>query len=147
MTMETAEARQIFLNSWNSLYPKSNSDRRNCQLCHVLPTGGEPWNSYGYAIRSQYIANHRLDITAAIVSVEHDNSDQDKENLTNIQEIRLNLDPGWVSPKKSLGVTADGFVFELEAPFNDVDHRYDDSADELCVGMVKENNTFFIFCL
>lgn len=147
MTVQTAEARQNFLNAWKSLYPESNSDRRNCQLCHVLPTGGEPWNSYGYAIRRHYIDNRRLDIPAAITSVEPDNSDQDEENLTNLQEILSDLDPGWVSTKKSLGVTADGFVFELDAPFNDVDRRYDDGADELCVSLILNEDSHINFCL
>lgn len=86
----------LFLQEWKTIYAESSSSDRACQLCHVRAEGGEPWNAYGFEIRDAYIELFgSTQIGLAIRAVESNNSDRDSNNQSNLEEINLNLDPGW----------------------------------------------------
>lgn len=99
-----AWALQQFLNSWSGAYVSSDSDDAQCQLCHVNPTGGQPWNAYGWNIRAQYRSNG-FDIEQAFTSAETANSDDDPCTpdanamppvvCNNLAEINAGTQPGW----------------------------------------------------
>jgi hypothetical protein len=41
------------LNAWQARYaPSPSGANAACQLCHVNANGGDPWNGYGWDIRS-----------------------------------------------------------------------------------------------
>lgn len=108
-----------FLAKWREAYPNSTSSDINCQLCHRNETGNNPWNAYGWAIRTEYNLNGR-DILGALDSVANLNSDEDPSSLTNEYEISLNEQPGWRSGKLNKVHYCDGFncdpYFLLENP-------------------------------
>ena len=95
-----AEARQPYLTTnWPAIYPQSTSDDDSgCQLCHVQALGGQPWNSYGWELKQEFVRNGG-DIDDAIVAalVEFEDSDGNPGGATNITEIEDNFQPGWTS--------------------------------------------------
>ena len=87
----------FILGEWQTEYPNSTSDdKAKCQLCHQSKNGGEPWNDYGWEIRSRYISNRtNANLLAAFRDAEAVNSDSDPTGSTNLTEIKANTLPGW----------------------------------------------------
>ncbi len=99
-----------FLSDWRNTYPGSSSDNINCQLCHQSIEGDQPWNSYGFAIRFEYLINGN-DQIAAFNTVESLNSDGDSAGRTNIEEINAGDQPGWESgPVNNIYFVSNGNV-------------------------------------
>jgi glucose/arabinose dehydrogenase len=99
----SAFALSEFRDAWREIYPESNSDdiggsaidsQNGCQLCHRDVTGGAPWNSYGWQIRSIYRTNG-FDIADAIISVEFDNLDGNAIGANSLDQITTDFQPGW----------------------------------------------------
>lgn len=111
-------------NLWNDLYPEATADDEltatqgtPCQMCHVNPGGGSPWNSYGYSI----LANGGFaNLPQAFFDAE--NEDADGEGNTNLQEILGGALPGWCETDRpgcqNLGFTRDGIAQSATPPAN-----------------------------
>jgi len=91
-----------FLDAWQEIYEDSNSDELGCQLCHVNPAGGQPWNAYGANIRGVLSALNALggspstqDLEEAIENSESMNIDDDPSGGTVLDEINNHYQPGW----------------------------------------------------
>lgn len=87
-----ASAYSSYLSTFSNSYPDSTVATASCQLCHQNPTGGNPWNAYGWSIREQ-IRDNNLSIAAAIIAVE--SLDADNNGMSNLKEINDNAQPGW----------------------------------------------------
>lgn len=90
---------QIY-NAWNDAYPQASGDDAliaasgtPCQVCHVNPGGGSPWNQYGFAVLSN---GGFANIPAAFLELEL--LDADGEGTSNIDEIEAGALPGWCDP-------------------------------------------------
>ena len=87
-----------FRDAWRVAYPDSNSDEitsgDGCQLCHQNPSGNEPWNQYGWAVRTVYRTNG-FDIDEAIELAESSNHDGDPLSVSSLDEINNDFQPGW----------------------------------------------------
>ena len=143
-----AHARQDFLAAWKRIYPESASSERECQLCHQRIKGGDGWNSYGIAIRfALRDIFGGFDIDAAIVEIELENADLDSDGLTNLQEIELGLDPGWVVGNNNEIVFKDSqILLNQPAPFADVDGAMV-SPEPLCLAIKPKNSKTVMICL
>lgn len=121
--LQQAHARQDFLATWKRIYPDSSSSKRECQLCHQRKDGGDGWNAYGITIRFALLDIFGgFDIDAAIVEVQHENADLDSAGLTNLQEIEMGLDPGWVAGNNNEIVFKNfQILLNQPPPFADVD--------------------------
>lgn len=96
----SAESRPSYSGLWSTEYPGSdtlvnvlNGTGSECQLCHASASGGNPWNAYGWAIRTESQAG--ATIPDAINIVAGDDSDLDPTAATNDDEIFENTQPGW----------------------------------------------------
>lgn len=96
-----ASAMPQYINDWSEMYPGSlTADNLNagggsyCQVCHAEPSGGNPWNGYGWSVRQAY-NNNGGDLLAAFVSVENLNADMDPTGCSNVAEINADTQPGW----------------------------------------------------
>lgn len=80
-------------NDWQLRYGgiSASADNAGCQLCHVEPNGGSPWNAYGWdlLLALQDTARCDLDLSGAVsraeafFCVETDDSDRNTaDNLT-----------------------------------------------------------------
>lgn len=99
---------------WAEAYPEATADDElvstagtPCQVCHVGPGGGEPWNAYGFAVlQNGGFAN----VPQAFFDIE--NQDADGEGTSNIDEIVAGALPGWCDPAsagcQNLGFTRTG---------------------------------------
>ncbi len=143
-----AQGRPEFLEEWRESYPDSKSGDRQCQVCHANENGFEPWNTYGFEIRSNFIELYSSsDIKAAIASVENNNSDNDPRSLSNLEEIQQGLDPGWTSgPTNSLIFkNGDAFLNQLPPSFDrPVDTLLESS---LCFPVTSTNIKIVLICL
>jgi hypothetical protein len=79
------------INDWKSQYPASqsgdnvvNATGKSCQLCHKDSSGGDPWNAYGWDLRTNSID---------FVTIEPFDSDNNGDS--NLDEINANAQPGW----------------------------------------------------
>lgn len=107
-----------FATAWSNLYPNSPSldhvfdgTGTSCQLCHRDTGGGDPWNSYGWAIKQ--LTDGGETETNAMMMVEAANSDGDAGGFSNLDEITSGAQPGWtVGPNNTIhfddGSTATG---------------------------------------
>ena len=97
------------LQDWQQLYnnplltsPSTSGDTAACQLCHVEPNGGDPWNAYGWAIFEAF-DNPGCDLDGvggvdnieAFMCIEADDSDGDPNSSDNLAEIMASAQPGW----------------------------------------------------
>lgn len=96
---EEALSRNAIALEWQDHYENSLSDDKLrkakqsiCLLCHTKPSGGEPWNAYGWMLRSKNVLD---DPKKAFKAVEQINSDSDKDGQSNIFEISKGSQPGW----------------------------------------------------
>jgi len=137
-------ARQSFLDEWRTIYPDSSSSRRGCQLCHARSEGGQPWNGYGFDIRTRFIEINRFDIRTAIVDAQAINSDGDVNGMSNLQEIEQGFDPGWRAPGFNFILYADMNFDQVLSPFNDTDNR---DVDFCFVIPLVETNKAVTVCL
>ena len=144
---QQVHARQDFLTTWERIYPESTSSKRECQLCHQRQEGGDGWNSYGIAIRFALLDIFGgFDIDAAIVEIEQENADLDSQGLTNLEEIELGLDPGWVAGNNNEIVFKDFQVLlDQPPPFSDVDGAK--VGDQGLCFPVKTNTGTVLVCL
>lgn len=92
-------AHQFILDAWRVKYPTSTADDvgpAGCQLCHQLADGGEPWNAYGWDVRTEYIdPNNNFDLNVIFDRVENANQDNDPRGANAEDEILANFQPGW----------------------------------------------------
>ncbi|MEL7450666.1 MAG: PKD domain-containing protein [Pseudomonadota bacterium] len=104
---------QIY-DAWDAAYPEASGDDMliatvgtPCQVCHVNPGGGSPWNQYGFAVLSN---GGFANIPAAFLDIEQE--DADGEGSSNIAEIDAGALPGWCEPTspgcENLAWTRDG---------------------------------------
>jgi glucose/arabinose dehydrogenase len=116
---QPVKAIEDFRNTWQSIYPESNSDDitsgDGCQLCHQNADGMEPWNPYGWEIRSEYRRNGFL-IEEAIRSVEFFNDDSDPIGATSRDEILADFQPGWTVGPVNTVTMADGTEIGNQPP-------------------------------
>lgn len=141
-------ARQDFLSAWKTIYPKSTSSKRNCQLCHQRVDGGDGWNVYGITVRSALLDIYGgIDINAAIIEVELEDADLDTQGLSNLEEIRLGLDPGWKAGNNN-DITFKNFdvLQNQAAPFIDVDGAVTGN-EELCFPVKTALGGVSLICL
>ncbi len=112
----SAFALSDFRDEWRAIYPDSNSDdiggsplasENGCQLCHRDLSGGQPWNNYGWQIRTIYRTNG-FDINAAIRSVEIDNLDGNTIGANSLDQIIADFQPGWANGNVNTHYFADG---------------------------------------
>ncbi|MFK8017764.1 MAG: PKD domain-containing protein [Gammaproteobacteria bacterium] len=85
---------------WNTAYPDAVADDEliattgtPCQVCHVNPGGGEPWNQYGYQV---LINGGFANVPQAFFDIEA--LDADGEGNSNLSEINAGALPGWCEP-------------------------------------------------
>jgi hypothetical protein len=106
----SASAWPEILLEWQSLYPGSQSDEiAGCTLCHVNPTGQEPWNPYGWEIRRRM--NAGLSAHDAILEAEQWDSDDNPRSWSNRVEIDAHTQPGWTDGLDNVEHYADGSRF------------------------------------
>ena len=93
--------KSFFVGIWEGMYPNSVSldnvemgTGKACQLCHVDPNGGDNYNAYGWAIKVQMDAGK--DAATAMGLVESMDSDGDAAGASNLAEIVVGTQPGWV---------------------------------------------------
>lgn len=86
--------------AWSQQYPEATADDAliaavgtPCQVCHVGPGGGEPWNQYGFAVLSNGGFGN---IPGAFFAIEGE--DADGEGTSNLAEILAGALPGWCDP-------------------------------------------------
>ena len=93
MLSSPLQAIEYFLDEWQHTYPNSSSNKLHCQLCHQQSVGGEPWNSYGWAIREQLKRTDSPSIRSLFILLEA--ADSDDDGISNIDEINQDSQPGW----------------------------------------------------
>jgi len=142
----SAIALPIFLDEWRKVYPDSNSDRTECQLCHLSESGDEPWNAYGFDIREEYIRLSRLNMRAAITGVETINSDGDPEGLSNLMEIEQSLDPGWKLGDQNIVFFRDRSSALFSPPISNVD-QVSSSDTDFCFVIANTIGKVVSICL
>ncbi len=108
-----------FRDAWRTAYPNSNSDEitggDGCQLCHKNSSGNEPWNQYGWAIRSVYRTNG-FDIDEAIELAESNNHDGDSLGVSSLDEINNDFQPGWTIGAVNSVFMANGTELSNQSP-------------------------------
>lgn len=144
--LPAAQARPDILQAWQQRYAESNSDRRGCQLCHQNSNGGDGWNAYGFEIRFQFNdVFGSLDIQAALAATESFNSDGDALNLTNLKEIELDLDPGWIEgPFNPIFFKQMPSLENQFPPFTDTDAV---AKDDFCIPLIASSGNTALICL
>jgi len=101
-------ANPVLFGEWQARYPESQSDDiAGCQLCHLNPGGNQPWNSYGWDLRTAYIEND-FDFDVAMQMVEFINSDGSVPAADNLEEILSNFQPGWADGEVNSVYSVDG---------------------------------------
>ena len=95
----TALAKSSYLNTWQGLYPGSQSDNnviagtgQSCQLCHAVSGNYDSFNAYGWEMRG-YMQG--MSLSAAIQACEPIDSDLDPTGSSNLAEISADAQPGW----------------------------------------------------
>jgi hypothetical protein len=95
-----ADARPSYPRIWLTVYRDSatldnvvQGTGSECQLCHASISGGNPWNAYGWSIRTEWEAGAAIEDAINIVA--GDDSDLDPTASTNDGEISLDTQPGW----------------------------------------------------
>jgi hypothetical protein len=115
-----------FLSTWQSLYPGSSTDDNlasECQVCHVQTTGGDPWNDYGWAVRSgSGGASSKISAAAGL------DSDGDPGGSTNLEEILASAQPGWTAGPVNTAHYKDGSTQRGIPPPSGVQGDLDPSA-------------------
>lgn len=146
-TTQVASAVPIFLKTWSEdVYPNSNSDDIGCQLCHQNSTGGNGWNAYGTDIWIYYNEQER-DIVSAFRYAESLNSDGDNNNLTNLEEIKKSMFPGWVNSNSNNIFYKDySFLQNQAPPFEEMEPNKNDN-DLFCFNVISKNKNTALICL
>lgn len=111
-----AYATPFVLGEWQALYPNSRSDKVGCQLCHESSSGGIPWNAYGWDIRKRFRANTQDGFAGAIEYLAEQERNSDLDDLTNLDEINTNQQPGW-APGQVNSIFADEFPLGVTGLF------------------------------
>lgn len=108
-------------NDWDSAYPSSLSNDNViagagtvCQLCHANPNGGQPWNAYGWAVRTEINAGATR--PEAFAAVEAANADADPTGASNLDEITAGTQPGWTPGATNTHFFANGSTLTNQAP-------------------------------
>jgi hypothetical protein len=111
-----------FLNEWRDQYPDSSTDDNlsnggasSCQVCHVSPSGDEPWNDYGWSVRQEYFSNGE-NIVAAILTVQALNPDMDPMGCSSVAEIDASTQPGWTDGPNNTSHFEDGSTQDNQEP-------------------------------
>jgi hypothetical protein len=114
------------LSDWESLYGTASDSSRHagCQLCHLSPAGGNPWNPYGWDIRTarsdpscgELREDGRVSSRDAITCVEGKNSDGDPDGADNLTEIRAGAQPGWTPEANNTVWALTGTATREQAP-------------------------------
>ena len=106
-----AYALAVFLEEWRERYPGREISDINCQVCHIGREGGSPWNAYGQDIREALAAMPVLErnIAQAFIEVESLNSDDDEPEVSNIEEINNDTQPGWRPGRVNNAFDRNGF--------------------------------------
>jgi len=143
--ISVASARPDIFDEWRARYPDSSAGERGCQLCHQLPSGGDGWNPYGYDIRVFFRdVFQSINIDAAFEAVERLDSDQDMNEITNLDEIIQGLDPGWIAGANNrIFFKDDEPLFGVRPPFL-VDGETDDT---FCFVLPVESGAVASICL
>ena len=101
----SAHATRNIHNTWLAVYANginvdnslTDGSGAICQVCHVSSNGGNPWNAYGWDIRTQVQAG--LSATDAINSVDVGDSDGDGNNngaeINFVDDGGYGAQPGW----------------------------------------------------
>ena len=113
--VNSAHAQLTYLGEWQTKYASSNSDDASCQLCHQSVTGGDGWNEYGWAVRTEFLSNGGV-ILNAFNAVEGDDSDGDPTNATNLYEITSSTQPGWTDDSFNTIFFKNGTMVEQTPP-------------------------------
>ncbi len=79
-----------------------------CQLCHVNPGGGSPWNSFGNALKATQGAN----ITARLDALVAEMKDSDEDGYSDALEFFAGTLPG--DAKSKPGVTVEALTQRFE---------------------------------
>ncbi len=72
--------------------PTTPLAQANCQLCHLKPEGGSPWNSFGLAVGQQRAK--KLPIERALYAAIALDEDADKDGYSDVLEIFAGTLPG-----------------------------------------------------
>jgi polyvinyl alcohol dehydrogenase (cytochrome) len=88
---------------WQAIYPASATMTNlpvACNLCHINPSGGLNFNSYGAAVRTALSGSN---FTAAVHAVEPlASTSAVGTSFTNLQEITASTQPGWTATSANL---------------------------------------------
>ena len=111
------------LSDWQDRYGgiSASGDNAACQLCHVDPSGGGSWNSYGWDLTNalqdsgcDLDIDGQVSYTEAFFCVETDDSDQN--GADNLTEIAASAQPGWVPGNLNTTYTRTGVLFNQPPP-------------------------------
>ena len=97
ITAPSAHAKTGYNTTWDSVYPASSSlaNAGNCLLCHATASGTGR-NAYGADLDSVMPAKPSdAELTAALISIEGLDSDNDPTGSNNLEEIDADTQPGW----------------------------------------------------
>ena len=126
-----------FASDWDDTYPSSMLDDNlasaggsACQICHNSPSGGQPWNAYGWAIRVRTTAG--MDILDALLDVEDLDSDDDPGSCSNLEEILGDAHPGFATGPVNTLYFGDGTTVEDQSPPPDIATVRMDLIDPCC---------------
>lgn len=111
---------------WQNRYGAVSSSAENaqCRLCHANPSGGSPWNAYGWDVRTALddVAGCDLDDDGdvsnaeAFFCVESLNSDQDSGANDNLSETAVSTQPGWTQGPVNTLFTRVGEILDQLPP-------------------------------
>lgn len=103
-----AEARPAIRDAWKGVYEDAagpcatpsqsalnvlQGTGTECQLCHLNTNGGEPWNGYGWSIRT--LIQSGSSVLDAFLGAEPEDSDGDPGVADNLAEVCASSQPGW----------------------------------------------------
>ncbi|MEH6588999.1 MAG: right-handed parallel beta-helix repeat-containing protein [Halioglobus sp.] len=121
-----ALAMEAAMSDWHKKYGASSATGSNagCQTCHVSPTGGTPWNAYGWDIVTAISnpecgtpdADGKVTNMEALACVEKLDSDQDPKGSSNLDEIRANSQPGWTPGQNNTTWSRTGTATASQSP-------------------------------
>ena len=122
----SVHAQRSYPGTWGGIYPASQSDNNAaCALCHVDISGGD-LNPYGVDIQDSSAGN----ISARIVDVEGEDSDNDPTGSDNITEINANTQPGWTADTVIPDIDGDADPVVNQAPIADANGPYFGTAEQ-----------------
>jgi hypothetical protein len=121
-----AIALEDVLNDWETHYSgnATSGKNANCQLCHLSPAGGNPWNGYGWDFQNALNdpscgvpgPDGKVSNVEAFACVELKNSDGDPDEMNNLSEINAGSQPGWTPGLNNAIWSRTGSAIEGQAP-------------------------------